>query len=110
MLRIVALCETGTRSLLGAVFGPVDVSENAYAEQLLPLLNDDMPSGGCRVAAVGLRRGRGGVAGVELGAALTDRPYGERGNRLGRPTHPASSRAADRSVADRRPWCGTEVS
>ena len=42
MLRIVALCETGTRSPLGAVFGPLDVSENAYAEQLLPLLNDDM--------------------------------------------------------------------
>ncbi len=42
MLRIVALCETGTRSLLGAVFGPVDVSENAYAEQLLPLLDDGM--------------------------------------------------------------------
>lgn len=42
MLRIVALCETGTRSLLGAVFGPVDVSENMYAEQLLPLLNDGM--------------------------------------------------------------------
>jgi hypothetical protein len=42
MLRIMALCETGTRALLGAVFGPVDVSEYAYAEQLLPLLDDSM--------------------------------------------------------------------
>jgi hypothetical protein len=42
MLRIVALCETGTRALLGAVFGPVADCETVYAEQLLPLLDDSM--------------------------------------------------------------------
>ncbi len=42
MLRIVALCETGTRALLGAVVGPVAVSETSYAERLLALLDDTM--------------------------------------------------------------------
>jgi len=42
MLRIVALCETGTRALLGAVFGPVADCETAYAGQLLSLLDDSM--------------------------------------------------------------------
>ncbi|MFF2936335.1 IS4 family transposase [Streptomyces mirabilis] len=42
MLKIMALCETGTRALLGAVFGPVPQKETAYAEQLLPLLDDSM--------------------------------------------------------------------
>ena len=42
MLRIVALCETGTRALLGAVFGPVADCETGYAERLLPLLNEGM--------------------------------------------------------------------
>lgn len=42
MLRIVALCETGTRALLGAVFGPVAEQEIGYAERLLPLLDDSM--------------------------------------------------------------------
>jgi transposase len=42
MLRIVALCETGTRALLGAVFGPVADCETSYAEMLLPLLDASM--------------------------------------------------------------------
>ncbi|MFJ6619978.1 IS4 family transposase [Kitasatospora sp. NPDC091335] len=42
MLKLVALCETGTRALLGAVFGPVAPGETVYAEQLLPLLDDSM--------------------------------------------------------------------
>lgn len=42
MLRIVALCETGTRALLGAVFGPVADCETSYAELLLPLLDGSM--------------------------------------------------------------------
>lgn len=42
MLRIVALCETGTRALIGAVFGPVADCETAYAELLLPLLDASM--------------------------------------------------------------------
>ena len=42
MLRIVALCETGTRALLGAVFGPVADCETSYAERLLPLLDGSM--------------------------------------------------------------------
>lgn len=42
MLRIVALCETGTRALLGAVFGPLADSETAYAQRLLPLLDEGM--------------------------------------------------------------------
>ena len=42
MLRIVALCETGTRALLGAVFGPVADCETSYAEQLLHLLDGTM--------------------------------------------------------------------
>ena len=36
----------------------------------------------------GLRRSRGDAAGVELGAALTDRSRGERGNHLGSPYPP----------------------
>lgn len=42
MLKLLALCETGTRALLGAVFGPVPQKETAYAEQLLPLLDNSM--------------------------------------------------------------------
>ncbi|MBF6302838.1 transposase [Nocardia amamiensis] len=42
MLKIVALCETGTRALLGAVFGLVDVAEHVHAEHLLPLLDAKM--------------------------------------------------------------------
>ncbi|WP_329460941.1 IS4 family transposase [Streptomyces sp. NBC_01431] len=37
-LRLLALCETGTRGLLGAVFGPSATGEMAYAARLLPLL------------------------------------------------------------------------
>jgi hypothetical protein len=42
MLKIMVLCETGTRALLGAVFGPTPEKETGYAEQLLPLLDDSM--------------------------------------------------------------------
>jgi hypothetical protein len=42
MLRIVALCETGTRALLGAVFGPLADCETVYAGRLLSLLDDSM--------------------------------------------------------------------
>lgn len=42
MLKLAALCETGTRALLGAAFGPVAPAESVYAEQLLPLLDDTM--------------------------------------------------------------------
>ena len=42
MLRIMALCETGTRALPGAVFGPVANCETSYAEQLLHLLDGTM--------------------------------------------------------------------
>lgn len=41
-LRVLALCETGTRGLLGAVFGSVRRSETDYAAALLPLLDDTM--------------------------------------------------------------------
>jgi hypothetical protein len=37
-LMLMALAETGTRGLIGAVFGPVGVGERAYAVRLLPLL------------------------------------------------------------------------
>lgn len=39
MLKIMVLCETGTRALLGAVFGPTPEKETGYAEHLLPLLD-----------------------------------------------------------------------
>ena len=42
MLRLMTLCETGTRGLLGAVFGPLSQYETAYARQLLPLLDASM--------------------------------------------------------------------
>ncbi|MEW1907459.1 IS4 family transposase [Kitasatospora sp. NPDC085895] len=41
-LELMTLVETGTRSLIGAVFGPTDVGETAYACQLLDLLRPDM--------------------------------------------------------------------
>ncbi|MGW7825226.1 IS4 family transposase [Streptomyces puniciscabiei] len=41
-LRLLALCETGTRGLLGAVFGPSTTGEMAYAARLLPLLTPRM--------------------------------------------------------------------
>ncbi len=41
-LRLMALCETGTRGLLGAVFGPTRHGETHYACRLLPLLNHTM--------------------------------------------------------------------
>lgn len=42
MLRLTALCETGSRALLGAVFGPTSCGELGYAVRLLPLLKQDM--------------------------------------------------------------------
>ncbi|MFJ7908864.1 IS4 family transposase [Kitasatospora sp. NPDC096204] len=42
VLRLMTLCETGTRGLLGAVFGPTAEYETAYARRLLPLVNADM--------------------------------------------------------------------
>lgn len=42
MLRLMALCETGTRALLGAAFGPTSCGEAGYAVRLLPLLGKDM--------------------------------------------------------------------
>ncbi|MGW7605238.1 IS4 family transposase [Streptomyces antimycoticus] len=42
MLKMMVLCETGTRGLLGAVFGPTPEKETGYAEQLLPLLDESM--------------------------------------------------------------------
>jgi hypothetical protein len=41
-LRLMALCETGTRGLLGAVFGPTATGEIGYARRLLPLLDKTM--------------------------------------------------------------------
>ncbi|WP_405525329.1 IS4 family transposase [Streptomyces canus] len=41
-LRLMALCETGTRALIGAVFGSTHRGEPHYADQLLPLLDDTM--------------------------------------------------------------------
>jgi hypothetical protein len=41
-LRLMALCETGTRGLLGAVFGPIGTGETAYARRLLGLLSARM--------------------------------------------------------------------
>ena len=42
MLAVMTLAETGTRALLGAVFGPRDSGESAYATRLLHLLRPDM--------------------------------------------------------------------
>lgn len=42
MLKTMVLCETGTRALLGAVFGPTPEKETGYAEQLLSLPDDKM--------------------------------------------------------------------
>ncbi|MFD4144108.1 hypothetical protein [Streptomyces sp. NPDC058572] len=42
MLRLTALCETGTRALRGAAFGPTDRGEAGYAVRLLPLISKDM--------------------------------------------------------------------
>jgi hypothetical protein len=41
-VRLMALAETGTRGLLGAVFGPCDAGEEAYASRLLHLLTEGM--------------------------------------------------------------------
>ncbi|SED58171.1 IS4 family transposase [Streptomyces sp. Ag109_O5-10] len=41
-LELMTLVETGTRSLIGAVFGPTDEGETAYACRLLHLLRPDM--------------------------------------------------------------------
>jgi hypothetical protein len=41
-LTLMALVETGTRALLGAVFGPTATGEIAWATRLLPLLRADM--------------------------------------------------------------------
>jgi hypothetical protein len=40
-LMLMTLCETGTRGLLGAVFGPAADGERAYAKRLLHLLGTD---------------------------------------------------------------------
>ena len=41
-VELMTLVETGTRALLGAVFGPPATGETDYARRLLPLLNSDM--------------------------------------------------------------------
>lgn len=41
-VELMTLVETGTRALLGAVFGPPATGETDYARQLLPLLTSDM--------------------------------------------------------------------
>jgi hypothetical protein len=41
-LMLMALVETGTRGLLGAVFGPAAPGERAWARTLLPLLGSEM--------------------------------------------------------------------
>jgi Insertion element 4 transposase N-terminal/Transposase DDE domain len=42
VIRLMTVVETGTRGLLGAVFGPPSTGEIDYARALLPLLNTDM--------------------------------------------------------------------
>jgi Insertion element 4 transposase N-terminal/Transposase DDE domain len=42
MLMLMTLAETGTRALLGAVFGPLSTGEIAYARRLLDLLDASM--------------------------------------------------------------------
>lgn len=42
MVELMTLVETGTRAVLGAVFGPPAVGETDYARQLLGLLRPDM--------------------------------------------------------------------
>jgi hypothetical protein len=42
MLELMTLVETGTRALLGAVFGPTVEGETSYAGRLLHLLAPDM--------------------------------------------------------------------
>ncbi|HEY8985042.1 MAG TPA: transposase [Streptomyces sp.] len=42
MLELMTLVETGTRALIGAVFGPTDTGETAYASRLLHHLQPDM--------------------------------------------------------------------
>jgi hypothetical protein len=41
-LMLMVLCETGTRGLLGAVFGPADADERTWAARLLHLLDAGM--------------------------------------------------------------------
>jgi hypothetical protein len=41
-VELMTLCETGTRALIGAVFGPPATGETAYARQLLHLLSAGM--------------------------------------------------------------------
>ena len=42
VLELMTLCETGTRALIGAVFGPRATGETAYARRLLHLLDATM--------------------------------------------------------------------
>jgi hypothetical protein len=42
MVMLMALVETGTRGLLGAVFGPTGTGETTYAQQLMGLLDEGM--------------------------------------------------------------------
>ena len=42
MLKLVTLCETGSRASLGGTFGPVMPVETSYAAHLLPLLDAGM--------------------------------------------------------------------
>lgn len=42
MVQLMALVETGTRGLLGAVFGPTSTGETTYAQQLVGLLDEGM--------------------------------------------------------------------
>ncbi|WP_405182255.1 transposase domain-containing protein [Nocardia sp. NBC_01377] len=42
MLELMTLVETGTRAVIGAVFGPTELGETGYARKLLHLLRPDM--------------------------------------------------------------------
>lgn len=41
-MMLMVLCETGTRGLIGAVFGPATRDERSFATELFPLLNKQM--------------------------------------------------------------------
>ncbi|WP_196470253.1 transposase [Planomonospora sp. ID91781] len=43
LAELITLVETGTRALIGAIFGPTSQGETGYARRLLHLLRPDMP-------------------------------------------------------------------
>ena len=103
VMRLMTLVETGTRALLGAVFGPPGIGETDYARKLLALLGPDMlvlADRGFDAEGVPRRPGRHRRA---VPGPAAHHPPAARAGAARRRLAPVPDRRADRADHHRRP-------